>query len=168
MSLNNLLKIFLMVCLPIALIADTWEYEDAKGNWTEYSKPIVYLFEAAYMVGLSSIKFKDDKKELFLDLAKKVQTTKTGRGVKSVHRIKATDASKLILTVFLLKGNNQLFYGGCGNECCCYFTELLTKIPLSVDANDHLDLSKILLITKTKVIYQPVVQTDLWCKDVDI
>lgn len=109
-----------MVCWPIALIADTWEYEDAKGNWTEYSKPIVYLFEAAYMVGLSSIKFKDDKKELILDLAKKVQTTKTGRGVKNVHRIKATDAySKLILTVFLLEGNNQLFYGSCENECCC-------------------------------------------------
>lgn len=70
----------------------TWEYEDAKGNWTEYSKPIVYLFEAAYMVGLSSIKFKDDKRELILDLAKKVQTTKTGRGVKNVHRINTTDA----------------------------------------------------------------------------
>ena len=48
------------------------------------------------MFGLTSIKFKEDKKELVVDLTKKVQTTKAGRAAKNVHRIKASDASKLI------------------------------------------------------------------------
>lgn len=77
-------------------VSDTWEWEDAKGNWTEYSKPTVYLLEAAVLFGLTSIKFKEDKKELVVDLTKKVQTTKTGRAAKNIHRIKASDSSKLI------------------------------------------------------------------------
>ena len=77
-------------------VSDTWEWEDAKGNWTEYSKPTVYLLEAALLFGLTSIKFKEDKKELVVDLTTKVQTTKAGRAAKNVHRIKASDASKLI------------------------------------------------------------------------
>lgn len=72
MFLNNLLKIFLMVCLLIVFIVDIWEYEDVKGNWIEYFKFIVYFFEVVYMVGLFSIKFKDDKKEFIFDLVKKV------------------------------------------------------------------------------------------------
>ena len=78
--------------LGCCVISDTWEWEDAKGNWTEYSKPTVYLLEAALLFGLTSIKFKEDKKELIVDLTKKVQTTKTGRAAKNVHRIKASDA----------------------------------------------------------------------------
>jgi len=74
----------------------TWEWEDAKGNWTEYSKPTVYLLEAALLFGLTSIKFKEDKKELMVDLTKKVQTTKTGRAAKNVHRIKASDAASQV------------------------------------------------------------------------
>jgi len=77
-----------------ALFSDTWEWEDGKGNWTEYSKPTVYLLEAASMFGLTSIKLKEDKKDLIVNLTKKVQTTKTGRGTKNVHRIKASDAGK--------------------------------------------------------------------------
>lgn len=77
-------------------VSDTWEWEDTKGNWTEYSKPIVYLLEAAVLFGLTSIKFKEDKKELMVDLTKKVQTTKTGRAPKNVHRIKVSGAGKLI------------------------------------------------------------------------
>ena len=78
-------------------VSDTWEWEDAKGNWTEYSKPIVYLLETAVLFGLTSIKFKEDKKELMVDLTKKVQTTKAGRAAKTVHRIKASDAGRLIV-----------------------------------------------------------------------
>lgn len=74
----------------------TWEWEDAKGNWTEYSKPTVYLLEAAVLFGLTSIKFKEDKKELVVDLTKKVQTTKAGRAAKNVHRIKASDATSKV------------------------------------------------------------------------
>lgn len=73
-------------------VSDTWEWEDAKGNWTEYSKPTVYLLEAAVLFGLTSIRFKEDKKELMVDLTKKVQTTKAGRAAKNVHRIKTSDA----------------------------------------------------------------------------
>ena len=73
-------------------VSDTWEWEDGKGNWTEYSKPTVYLLEAAVLFGLTSIRFKEDKKELMVDLTKKVQTTKAGRAAKNVHRIKACDA----------------------------------------------------------------------------
>ena len=82
-------------------VSDTWEWEDAKGNWTEYSKPTVYLLEAAVLFGLTSIKFKEEKKELVVDLTKKVQTTKAGRAAKSVHRIKASDAGRQVF--FFLK-----------------------------------------------------------------
>ena len=46
------------------------------------------------MFGLTSVKLKEDKKDLIVNLTKKVQTTKTGRGTKNVHRIKASDAGK--------------------------------------------------------------------------
>ncbi len=84
----------------VVVVSDTWEWEDAKGNWTEYSKPIVYLLEAAAMFGLTNVKFKEDKKELIVDLAKKVQTTKAGRAPKNVHRIKASDAGQSIFSSF--------------------------------------------------------------------
>lgn len=75
----------------------TWEWEDAKGNWTEYSKPTVSLLEAASLCGLASVKIKENKKDLIVDLTKNVQTTKTKRGSKNVRRVKVsdTDASKL-------------------------------------------------------------------------
>lgn len=70
----------------------TWEWEDAKGNWTEYSKPTVCLLEAASLFGLTSVKLKEDKKDFIANLTKKVQTTKTGRGSKNIRRIKAGNA----------------------------------------------------------------------------
>ena len=82
------------VSFQLALHLDTWEWEDAKGNWMEYSKPTVYLLEAASMFGLTSVRLKEDKKDLIVDLTKKIQTTKTGRGSKNVHRIKAGDAGE--------------------------------------------------------------------------
>ena len=92
------IPIYPLVFNLFSFLPDTWEREDTKGNWTEYSKAIVYLLEAASMVGLNSVKFKEHKKELIADLTKKVQTTKTGRGLKNIHRIKASDAGKWILT----------------------------------------------------------------------
>lgn len=43
------------------------------------------------MFGLTSVKLIEDKKELLVNLAKKVQTTKTGRSSKNIHRVKASD-----------------------------------------------------------------------------
>lgn len=74
------------------LYLDTWEWEDAKGNWTEYSKPTVCLLEAASLFGLTTVKLKEDKKDFIANLTKKVQTTKTGRGSKNIRRIKAGNA----------------------------------------------------------------------------
>ena len=91
-----------MFTLWIVFFTDTWEWEGGKGTWTEYSKPIVYLLEAAFMLELTSVKFKEDKKELIVDLTKKVQTTKAGRAAKNVHRIKASDAGELIFCCCLL------------------------------------------------------------------
>ena len=52
------------------------------------------------MFGLTSVNVKWDKKELIVDLTKKVQTTKAGRAPKNVHRIKASDAGQLIFSPF--------------------------------------------------------------------
>ena len=86
-----------MAMLWLLFLLDTWEWEDAKGNWTEYSKPVVYLLEAAVLFGLSHVKFKEDKRDLIVDLTKKVQTTKARRTPKNVHRIKSSDAGQLTL-----------------------------------------------------------------------
>lgn len=69
----------------------TWEREDGQGIWTEYSKPTVNLLEAASLCGLTSVKLKEDKKDLIVDLTKNVQTTKSRRGSKNVRRIKSSD-----------------------------------------------------------------------------
>ena len=59
------------------------------------------------MFGLTSVKLIEDKKELVVNLAKKVQTTKTGRSSKNIRRVKASDVCSsefcpfsLIMSVF--------------------------------------------------------------------
>ena len=54
------------------------------------------------MFGLTSVKLIEDKKELVVNLAKKVQTTKTGRSSKNIHRVKASDACSSEFSLFSL------------------------------------------------------------------
>ena len=54
------------------------------------------------MFGLTSVKLIEDKKELLVNLANKVQTTKTGRSSKNIHRVKASDACSSEFSSFCL------------------------------------------------------------------
>lgn len=54
------------------------------------------------MFGLTRVKLIEDKKELLVNLAKKVQTTKTGRSSKNIHRVKASDACSSEFSSFSL------------------------------------------------------------------
>lgn len=101
------------------MVIDTWEREDAKGNWTEYSKPTVSLLEAASLCGLANVKIKENKKDLIVDLTKNVQTTKTKRGSKNVRRIKVSDAGNYTFSVFLWVGL------GSGNITLCVSDDYL-------------------------------------------
>lgn len=62
------------------------------------------LLEAASLCGLANVKIKENKKDLIVDLTKNVQTTKTKRGSKNVHRIKVSDAGNYPFSVFPLVG----------------------------------------------------------------
>lgn len=101
------------------MVIDTWEWEDAKGNWTEYSKPTVSLLEAASLCGLANVKIKENKKDLIVDLTKNVQTAKTKRGSKNVRRIKVSDAGNYTFSVFLWVGL------GSGNITLCVSDDYL-------------------------------------------
>lgn len=54
------------------------------------------------MFGLTSVKLIEDKKELIVNLAKKAQTTKTGRSSKNIRRVKASDACSSEFSQFSL------------------------------------------------------------------
>ena len=73
------------------------------------------------MFGLTSVKLIEDKKELVVNLAKKVQTTKTGRSSKNIHRVKASDVCSSEFYPFSLIMYNYVI--SClGNSCagCCH------------------------------------------------
>ena len=89
------------------MTTDTWEWLDGKGNWSEYSKPVVYLLEAASLFGLATVKVTENKKDYIVDMIKKVQTTKTGRGSKNIRRIKTNEVGK-----FVFCGVFAMLWGG--------------------------------------------------------